>query len=94
MQDRRGYSEGMTDLNPLVQQQTQEAIQQIVERLSATHAGEDKQATRAALSQALADAGIGEQPEKWMQDTAGEIVAGRTVVVDRARRDADDPARS
>jgi hypothetical protein len=83
----------MTDLNPLVQQQVQETIQQIVDRLSTTHRGEDKQATRAALSQALADAGIGEQPEKWMQDTATEIVAGRTVVIDRARKDADDPAR-
>jgi hypothetical protein len=83
----------MTDLNPLVQQQIQETIQQIVDRLAATHRGEDKEVARAALAQGLADAGIGEQPEKWMQDTATEIVAGRTVVIDRARKDDDDPAR-
>ena len=83
----------MTDLNPHVQQQAQAAIQEIVEGLSQTHRGEDPDAVHAALTRAMADAGIPEQPEKWMKDTADEIASGRTLVVDRARRDEDDPAR-
>jgi len=83
----------MTDLNPHVQQQAQATIQEIVDRLSQTHRGEDPDAIRAALTRAMADAGIPEQPEKWMKDTADEIPPGRTLVTARARRDEDDPAR-
>ena len=83
----------MTDLNPKAQQQAQLTIQDIVDRLATTHAGQDKDDVRAALAQGLADAGIGEQPEKWVTDTANEIAVGRTIVVDRGRRDEDDPAR-
>jgi hypothetical protein len=83
----------MTDLNPHVQQQAQVTIQEIVDRLSATHRGEDPDATRAALSRAIQDAGLPEQPEKWVGDTANEISAGRALVVDRTRKDEDDPRR-
>jgi hypothetical protein len=83
----------MTDLNPQVQHDTQAAIQEIVDRLSTTHRGADPEDTRATLVQAFDDAGIPQQPEKWMRDTADEITAGRTLVVDRTRRDEDDPAR-
>ncbi|HYY09369.1 MAG TPA: hypothetical protein VE781_00445 [Kineosporiaceae bacterium] len=83
----------MTDLNPAVQQNAQLTIQEIVDRLATTHRGEDRDAVRAALAQGLADAGIPEQPEKWVTDTANEIAVGRTIVVDRGRRDEDDPAR-
>ena len=83
----------MTDLNPQVQQDTQAAIQEVVDRLAVTHRGAEPDDTRAALDQAFAAAGIPEQPEKWMRDTAAEIVAGRALIVDRARRDQDDPAR-
>jgi hypothetical protein len=83
----------MTDLNPHVQQQAQVTIQEIVDRLSVSHRGEDPDATRAALTQALLDADLPEQPEKWVKDTADEISAGRTIVIDRSRRDEDDPAR-
>ena len=83
----------MTDLDPKVQQQAQGTIQGIVERLSAERAGGDLDAVRAELAQALAEAGLPEQPQKWVSDTAAEIVAGRTVVVDRAVRDEEDPRR-
>ncbi len=83
----------MTDLNPSVQQQAQLTIQEIVDRLSVTHRGEDKDAVRATLAAALADAGLPEQPEKWVADTATEIAAGRDIIVDRGRRDEDDPRR-
>jgi hypothetical protein len=80
-------------LNPGAQQQAQVTIQEIVDRLSTSHRGEDPDATRAALSRAIQDAGLPEQPEKWVRDTAAEISAGRTIVIDRARRDQDDPRR-
>jgi hypothetical protein len=76
-----------------VQQQAQVTIQEIVDRFAGTHAGEDPEVTRAALAEAIADAGLPEQPEKWVSDTATEIAAGRQIVVDRNRRDEDDPRR-
>ena len=81
------------DPDPIVQHEAQVTIQDIVDRLAATHRGEDPDATRAALAQAIADAGLPEQPEKWVRDTATEVAAGRQVVIDRTRRDQDDPAR-
>ena len=83
----------MTAPDPIVQHQAQGTIQEVVDRLASTHRGEDPQVTRAALEQALADAGLPEQPAKWVHDTATEIAAGRTVVIDRTRRDEDDPRR-
>ncbi len=88
-----GYLTVMTDLNPGAQQQAQVTIQQIVDQLVTTHRGGDPDATRQALSQAIQDAGLPEQPEKWVKDTADEISAGRTIVIDRNRRDEDDPRR-
>ena len=82
-----------TDPDPLVQHEAQVTIQDIVDRLAATHRGEDPEVTRAALEQAIADAGLPEQPVKWVSDTADEVSAGRTVVIDRTRRDQDDPRR-
>jgi predicted subunit of tRNA(5-methylaminomethyl-2-thiouridylate) methyltransferase len=81
------------DLEPGVQHAAQVTIQEIVDGLAVTHRGEDPDAVRAALARAIADAGLPEQPEKFVRDTATEISAGRQVVIDRTRRDEDDPAR-
>jgi predicted subunit of tRNA(5-methylaminomethyl-2-thiouridylate) methyltransferase len=81
------------DPDPIMQHEAQVSIQEIVDRLAVTHRGEDPDVTRAALAQAIADAGLPEQPEKWVRDTATEVSAGRQIVVDRTRRDQDDPAR-
>ena len=92
---REGYDQAMTpkDPDPIVQHEAQVTIQEIVDRLAATDRGEDPDVIRAALAQAIADAGLPEQPEKWVRDTATEVVAGRQVVIDRTRRDQDDPGR-
>ena len=76
-----------------MQHEAQVTIQEIVDRLASTHRGEDPDVVRAALAQAIADAGLPEQPEKWVRDTATEIAAGRQVVIDRTRRDEEDPVR-
>jgi hypothetical protein len=95
--DRRrvGYDEVMTpkDPEPGVQHEAQVTIQEIVDQLASTHAGEDPDVVRAALARSIADAGLPEQPEKWVRDTATEVSAGRQVVIDRTRRDEDDPRR-
>ncbi len=87
------YARVGPDADPLVQHEAQVTIQDIVDGLAATHRGEDPDVARAALAQAIADAGLPEQPEKWVRDTATEVVAGRQVVIDRTRRDEDDPRR-
>ena len=81
------------DPEPGVQHEAQVTIQEIVDRLADTHRGEDPDVARAALEQAIADAGLPEQPEKFVRDTAAEVVAGRQLVIDRTRRDEDDPRR-
>lgn len=59
-------------------------LQSIVDRLTGEYAGNgDQIPVRAALEEAIGTAGLPEQPEKWVSDTAAEIAAGRTVVVDR-----------
>ena len=88
-----GYRSRVTDLNPRVQQQAQETIQQVVNEVAAEHAGRDPELVRTALAERLAAAGLPEQPQKWVSDTANEIAAGRRLVVDRALRDEDDPGR-
>jgi hypothetical protein len=88
-----GYPLGMTDLNPRVQQQAQVSIQAVVDAVTNEHSGQDPQLIRAALTDGLAAAGLPEQPEKWVADTADEIAGGRRLVVDRSLRDDDDPAR-
>ena len=89
----RGYPAGVTDLNPRVQQQAQETIQQIADEVANEHGGQDPELVRAALADRIAAAGLPEQPEKWVADTADEIAGGRRLVVDRALRDDDDPDR-
>ena len=81
------------DPEPGVQHEAQVTIQEIIDRLAVTHRGEDPDVARAALEQAIADAGLPEQPEKFVRDTAAEVVAGRQLVIDRTRRDEDDPRR-
>jgi hypothetical protein len=84
----------MTDLEPHVQDQAQQRIQQVIDQVAADHRGDDVEVVRAALARALEEAGLPEQPEKWVSDTGAEIASGRRLVVDRARRDEDDPHRS
>jgi hypothetical protein len=84
----------MTDLEPGVQDQAQQRIQQVVDQLAAQGASQDVESVRAALARALEEAGLPEQPEKWVSDTAAEIASGRRLVVDRAIRDEQDPHRS
>jgi hypothetical protein len=83
----------MTDLEPRVQDEAQQRIQEIVDRVAAQHQGDDVEVVREALARALAEAGLPEQPEKWVSDTGGEIASGRRLVVDRAIRDEQDPHR-
>jgi hypothetical protein len=89
-----GYPGLVTDLNPRAQHEAQATIQQVVDELAARHGGDDVDLVRAALAERLAGAGLPEQPEKWVSDTAAEITAGRRLVVDRTRRDEDDPGRA
>lgn len=84
----------MSDLEPGVQDQAQQRIQQIVDQLAPRVEGEDVESVRAALAGALDEAGLPEQPEKWVSDTAAELASGRRLVVDRAIRDEEDPQRS
>jgi hypothetical protein len=84
----------MTDLDPQVQDEAQRRIQQVVDHVAAQHHGDDVDVARAALASALEEAGLPEQPEKWVSDTGAEIAAGRRVVVDRTIRDEDDTRRS
>jgi hypothetical protein len=84
----------MTDLEPHVQDQAQQKIQQIVDSVAAEHRGDDVAVVRAALARALDEAGLPEQPEKWVSDTGAEIASGRRLVVDRALREEDDPHRA
>ena len=83
----------MTDIDPHAQQRAQETIQQVVDGVAAEHGGRDADLVRAALAERLAAAGLPEQPETWVSDTADEIAGGRRLVVDRTARDEVDPAR-
>ena len=83
----------MTDLEPHVQDQAQQRIQQIVDRVAAEHQGDDVEVVRSALARALEEAGLPEQPEKWVSDTGAEIASGRRLVIDRGIREEDDPHR-
>ena len=84
-QDGRGQVLGFsTDDEPYAQQDAQAHIQRIVETITAELGGQnDARAARLRLEDAIEAAGIPEQPEKWVADTAGEIAAGRVVVIDR-----------
>lgn len=89
-----GYPEGVTELNPRAQQHAQETVQQIADEVANEHGGQDPELIGAALAERLAAAGLPEQPETWVADTADEIAGGRRVVVDRTLRDDDDPDRA
>jgi hypothetical protein len=82
------------DVKPREQNQAQATIQQIIDRMGPEYAGADVEQVRAVLARAIADAGLPEQPEKFVLDAAAEISAGRSLVMDRRVRDEDDPRRS
>lgn len=67
------------------------ALQEIVDRLTAEHAGSDPTAARATLERELQTAGLRVSSEKWLGDTAVEIAAGRRLVVDGRQGLRDDP---
>ena len=58
----------------------QDRIQGVILHLVDTHGGGDQATIRDELDRQLRDVGIGEQPAKWLSDTATEISHGRTVV--------------
>lgn len=58
-------------------------IQRLVTTVRAEHYGDELDVVEAALSRAIEDSGLPEQPHKWIGDTAAEIASGRHVVVDR-----------
>ena len=77
------------------QAQRQARLQEVVDRVAAQYTGADVEVTRTALTQAIADAGLPEQPEKWVGDAGAEIAAGRALVVDRhERRHQDEEPRT
>ena len=81
-----------TDEDPAGQQSIQARIQQIVSQVAQDVGGnDDARVARERIEAGLAAAGIPEQPEKWVGDTAAEIAAGRGVVVDRRE---DGPMRA
>lgn len=59
----------------------QHKLQQIVLSVARTHSGEPVDDVREVLAMAIAAAGIPEQPQKWVADTASEITSGRLVVL-------------
>lgn len=61
----------------------QKFIQSLVSEVTERFSGEPLDVIVAALSQRIAAAGLPQQPEKWVSDTASEISDGRHVVVDR-----------
>lgn len=65
------------------QQDIQARLQEAVDAVANTQDGAGMQQAQEALSATIAAAGLPEQPEKWLRDTAGELAAGRQVVVDR-----------
>lgn len=67
------------------------AMQEIVDRLTAEHAGGDPTAVRTTLERELQAAGLRVSSEKWLGDTAVEIAAGRRLVVDGRQGLRDDP---
>ncbi len=73
----------MTEQDPVGQQDAQARLQQVVEQVRRDNAGSAPTAVRARLDEALTAAGLPLQPDKWTEDTAAEIAAGRSVVVDR-----------
>jgi hypothetical protein len=73
-----------TEDQPLEQSGTQARLQQVVADVVAAVGGErDARLARERLAAAIEAAGLPEQPHKWVADTAAEIAAGRSVVVDR-----------
>lgn len=84
-----------TEEHPYRQQDAQAAIQVVVDEVGArVGADRDPAVVREQLERGIAAAGLPQQPEKWVRDTAAELAAGREVVVDR-RLDAgtEQPAR-
>ena len=71
------------ELDPSVQRSRQELVQRVVAAVTEQHSGDDLDTVLGALARGLDEAGVPPQPEKWMSDTASEIVEGRHVVVDR-----------
>ncbi len=84
---RSGQMGAMTEQDPVGQQEAQVRLQQIADVVEARHRGDEVGVVRAELQREISAAGLGEQPDKWLDDLAAEISAGRTMVVDRNRTD-------
>ena len=59
----------------------QHKLQQIVLSVARTHGRAPVGEVRQVLSMAIEAAGIPEQPQKWVSDAAGDISAGRLLVL-------------
>jgi hypothetical protein len=83
-----------TEDHPREQQEAQADIQHVVESVVAAVGGRgDVQDAVRRLDAGIAAAGLPPQPLSWLKNTATEIAAGRTVVVDR-RIDSNARERS
>jgi hypothetical protein len=72
-------------------QRQHEVMQEVVDRLTRRHAGDDPVAVRSVLEHDLEAAGVHTSSEKWLGDAAVEIAAGRRLVVDGRQGLRDDP---
>jgi hypothetical protein len=79
---------------PADPKERQAFIQSLVAEVSEEHTGGDLAAAEAALSSKIQASGLPEQPQKWVTDTASEIVEGRHVVVDRHLRIGNAPGEA
>ena len=60
----------------------QAAIQDVLDELARTMVGDSVQGVTVAINRRLADAGIQEQPHRWVLSMAERISAGRPPVAD------------
>ena len=71
----------MAEEHPAQVAAVQHKLQQIVVSVARTHSRAHVDDVREVLATAIAAAGIPEQPQPWVEDTANEIASGRLVVM-------------
>ncbi|MFP5347238.1 MAG: hypothetical protein ACLGIA_09435 [Actinomycetes bacterium] len=71
----------MAEEHPEEVDAVQHKLQQILLSVARTHTRAPVAEVRQVLSMAIEAAGIPEQPQKWLSDAAGDISAGRLLVL-------------